>query len=307
MELIQEEQGYSKEVNEYANKVAYDAIAQLNSSDGWSDNGNGLNYLVVFAPRELLGIYGISMISVTFYAYDGDSVPYRDAFYQMVEAGLIENEFLVNEKRISVTVPWRIDQAVDSSAYRKLVSSLNHEILHALQYNGRTIDSSNGKGTNPQGEDPGYYESLMDVWYFFSKDEIGAWLQGLYSEAMDSDNIKDTRCWRNFKTRLDSYKGIKWFYDNMNDGDKGNSFDRSLQMASQKTGLSPDRFFSILDRNVTRARTGLMKTEYLWMRNAGKEPNGSFRNYSSGEVASQSPFNKPKGRFGSILRNLFRR
>ena len=255
-------------------------------------------------------------IVVDLYLYDPNTVSYGDFCEYIRGIGKMALSFSPKFKRIRLTFAWPKDGNIGSIERYDMMSSINHEVKHAYQSakrGGENFITQQYANANVEKAKPlGYYKDadtplkrLVDytipwIYYKLDRDEVDAWLQELYIEGCQSDDITKTKTYLMLKDVISDYTTIKNWYSTddayfTKQGTKA-YIDKAIRRIDE-----PTAYFKLCDSNLSYLLKKMKRVIGRWYEERDMA-SGSFRHYAHNEVPQKSPFidKKPQGRYGSL-------
>lgn len=295
--------------------------------DNMSYNGHSLygkGFLLDFShSSELMSI--ANSIDVVLYFYYNERV-FNEDYFGLTEflrdKGLQEMSFSPKDRRITLTFAWPSTNTLDANAENDVISSINHEVKHAYQ-NSKRNDGMRvsdqylkARAERRKGFDDNYnadtaLKHLVDytipwLYYKLDKDEIDAWIQELYIQGNNTNDIKKTTMYKKLIETINDYEKLKDWYTS-SDAYYTNQGIKEYIDSSIRRIDNPKSYFNLCEKNVQYLRNKMRRVIGRWYEEQGNS-SGSFKKYSSNEIQQASPFvQKQDSNKHSRLRNVFNR
>ena len=220
-EVILEYGGVSDEILNLANKIFSEITSDYNSYIyDWRsvDYYMGLDGcdLVKRMPLQFDDNEYVDEVNIRLFGYYSRKTNFNEALNYLKSKGLAGVSYSYSRKMVKLFIPYPIDGNLSDDVKTWLISSLNHEIKHGLQFvkqsqalgkKGRqyafdkNYDASVSDTNQSEfGDDTGTAEWIKRCYYTLCYDEIDARLQSLYLEYSKYGDLN----------KCESYKDISY-------------------------------------------------------------------------------------------------
>ena len=297
--ILLEYGGVSDEIIEMADEI-FNLILSQHRNYSWKESDlDNCGYKKSF----ILNLNGtksnqlVKEVNVKLFAFDPRKISYAKIYQDLLENGFINIAYSPSAKRIILRIPWPITDQFTDDEKISIISSINHELKHALQDNKRGHTSITNAYTNSlryQMNDNDknnvwlmkYY--IKKCYYLFDIDEIDARLQETYIELNNKGNLNNCEVYQEIKNAKKWYKYLfKIFYPKTKFEDEYYSKDResfqSILTEVLGEGITAKQFFIYCQKGIKRYDEHLRRIlgRYNIENNIS---NGSFKQYSNSEI-----------------------
>jgi len=261
----------------------------------------------------------VNEICVDLYFYDSNDESYDTLYNFLNENGFVSNNFSPRKKEIRFTFPWPNDDKLGNDAKTHILSTINHEVKHAYQdaqRNGTVIpdqykraqgELSKPFGKNKEADTP--CKELVDYyvpWIYYKIDigEIDAWMQEMYIEAQNTNDIKKTKTYKKLVRTIKDYEDLKYWYSTKDTYYTSQRIKDYIDKSIRRID-DPIKYFALCDRNIAYLKKKMMRVIGRWNEEQGTA-RGSFKQYARNEIPQEYAFRLKKTN-PSLWRKLMQR
>lgn len=252
----------------------------------------------------------VKNISLFIYYYKED-FPFLQSYQMLSSLGLVYNSFVYTaDKKLNITVPVNINDLNNSDMNEYIYSTCSHEIRHGYDFSKQggknTVSKAYKKSIKSMDDNPFEKTSLKGyqmlishdipwVYYHMDIDEIHAFQQEAFIKIKKGVDLEDIKEYKMFISTLNDYNKLKQYYI----GDKAKKcpslYKGSVEYISNEimniTGLSPEKYFNLLDKNAKIMKRAIMRLKQVYY-DTHNYSNGSFKNYSNKEIDNDYGFSR---------------
>ena len=244
---------------------------------------------------------------------------FKEKYDYIAYSTKFQNCWRPGPKEIIFSFLWPITDEFTSTHKADIKGTINHELKHMFQSVKRrnnVITSQYSKALDSmkleiKDDDAAKYlikYYVPQIYYRFDKDEVAAWLQEIYTEAQESDNIKDTETAKKITETIKNFNWLLNIYKSKKKSDYYFQYKPFLiEQIHELIGCEPEQYFKICKKGLDHFTKQSRKVYQRWANETGKSVTGrqgDFKKYKAGEIEQGEIFNGNKKKKGLLKFNF---
>ena len=240
---------------------------------------------------------------IKLYGYDSRKQSFSSKLQELEERGCVKLAFGVLTKMVKLSIPYPLEGELDDYGKDYIITSLNHEIKHALQdykRGGTKVSSAYQKAVkNYKINDKDSITYLMkayvkDMYYVLDPDEVDARLQEIYIELRNTGSLQQSKAYQRIKEKEKEYVWLSRILYPQTDFDVEyykQAREQFPQILAEMlgNGITANQFMRYCKKGIDRFNEHLRRVvgRYNMENNITR---GSFKQYTQNEISPRDMF-----------------